>query len=197
MTGERGGFASDAFHKIAVAALGVGVVVEQIEAGAVVSGTEPLGGDRHTDAVAATLAEGAGGGFYPRGVAMLGVAGCGTAPLAEIFQVVERNREPVVRYVASEGAISIRFANACDMQHRINQHRSMAAGEDIAIAVGPKRRGRIVVQHFGPQLIGDRGKRHRRARVATPGGFNTIHRQGADRVDGQFGDVFTGGSHAF
>ena len=63
VAGERGGFVGDAFHQVAVAALGPDVEVEQLEAGLVVAGGEPAAGDRHADAVAAALAERAGRGF--------------------------------------------------------------------------------------------------------------------------------------
>ena len=80
MAGERGGFVGDALHQVAVAAKGVDVVVEQIEAGPIEMGGEPALGDRHADAVAAALAERAGRGLDAGGVAQpRDGPGCGYA----------------------------------------------------------------------------------------------------------------------
>ena len=73
-----------AFHQVAVAALGPDVEVEQLEARLVVAGREPAAGDRHADAVAATLAERAGRRFDAGRVAVLGMARRAAAPLAKV-----------------------------------------------------------------------------------------------------------------
>ena len=92
MAGERRRLAGDAFHQVAVAALRPDVEVEQLEAGLVVAGREPAAGDRHADAVAAALAERAGRRLDAGRVAVLGMAGRAAAPLAEVLDVVERQR---------------------------------------------------------------------------------------------------------
>ncbi len=73
----------------------------------------------------------------------------------------------------------------------------MAAGEHIAIAVRPSRGRRVVIEHFGPQLIGHGRKCHRRAGMAATGGFDAVHREGTDRVDGQLRKVVSSFQHVF
>ena len=95
MAGERGGFAGDAFHQIAVAALGPDVEIEQREAGLVVAGGEPAAGDRHADAVAAALPERAGRRFDAGRVLDFRMARRAAAPLAEVAELLERQRRSI------------------------------------------------------------------------------------------------------
>jgi hypothetical protein len=134
VAGERCGLAGDAFHQVAVAALHVHVKVEQLEPGLVVPAGEPLAGDRHADAVAAALAERAGRGLDAGRPAVLRVPRRGAAPLAEMLEVVQRHR----RFVGGL-AVLIELLHPGQMQERINQHRRVAAGEHVAIAVRPQR----------------------------------------------------------
>ncbi len=92
MAGERGRLAADALHHAAVAAQRVDVVVEDVEAGPVEVPGQPIGGDRHADAVGDALAERAGRGLDPRGQMVFGMARAFAAELAEMLQVVERHR---------------------------------------------------------------------------------------------------------
>lgn len=64
MTGERGGFAADAFHDVAIAADCEDAEIEQIETRLVVIRREPFSGHSHTDAVARTLAKRTRSRFY-------------------------------------------------------------------------------------------------------------------------------------
>ena len=91
VSGQRGRLAADAFHQVTVAAQGVDVVVQQIEAGAVVSRGEPALGDRHADAVADALTQGTGCRLHAAGVAVLGMARAATFQLAEAADVVQRH----------------------------------------------------------------------------------------------------------
>ena len=50
-----------------------------------------------------------------------------------------------------------------EMKHGVEQHGSMAVGENEAVAIQPGRIGGIVTQEFLPQAIGDRRQSHGRA----------------------------------
>src|SRR5690606_10637175 len=85
--GERSGLVADAFHQIAVATDGVGVVVAK--RGTEAAAQESLG-DGHPHAVTDSLAQRPGGDLDPGGVvARFGVAGGDGAPLTEVLEVVE------------------------------------------------------------------------------------------------------------
>ena len=108
------------------------------------------------------------------------MAGTGAVKLAEFFEVVERDRQSVQQL-----AMVIGLPHTGEMQHRIEQHRRMAAREYEPVARGPQRLARIVAQVVLPELIGDGRERHRRARMAAVGLLHTIHAQGAYRIDRQ------------
>src|SRR5438067_2130310 len=105
MAGERGGFAGDALHQIAVRADGVDGRVE----GAL---TEPCGEhllrEREADGVGDALSQRAGGRLDAVGVAELRVARRIGMELPEPLEVVDRDLEPG------------------EMQERIQQHRAVA-----------------------------------------------------------------------
>jgi hypothetical protein len=65
VAGERRGLGGDALHQVAVGHDAVDPVVDDVVAGAVELGGEPLGGQRHADAVGEALPERAGGGLDP------------------------------------------------------------------------------------------------------------------------------------
>ena len=174
MAGDRGRLGGHALHQVAVAAEHVGVVVEHGVAGAVVVGGEPLGGDRHADGVAAALAEGAGGRLDAGGHVMLGMARADAVELAKLLDLVE-----------GHGRRSARPADAGEMDQRIEEHRRMAAGEHEPVAVGPGGIGRVIAEEVLPDREGDRSQGHRRAWMAALGGLDGVHREGADRVDGE------------
>ena len=71
-------------------------MVEQIEAGTVVARCQPPRRDRHPDAVRNPLAERAGGGLDPRRMPQLGMTGGAAVELAEVLDVVERDRQPAL-----------------------------------------------------------------------------------------------------
>ena len=61
----------------------------------------------------------------------------------------------------------------------------MPARQHEAIAVRPDRILRVVAQRVLPQRVGHRRERHRRARVARVRLLHGVHRERADRVDGE------------
>ena len=162
---DGGGFGANAFHEVAVGAEGVGVVVDDGEAGLVEALGQPALGERHTDAVAEALAERAGGGFDAGGMAVFGVARRPGAPLAEVLQVVQGH------VVAGE------------VEGGVEEHRGVARGEDKAVAVGPLGITRVVAHDLGIEEVGKRGVGHGGAGVARIGLLHTVHGEGADGVD--------------
>ena len=68
------------------------------------------------------------------------------------------------------------------MQHRIDQHRAVAGGEHEAVAVGPRRVGRIELEEAREQDRGDVGGAHGQAGMAGFRLFDRIHGERADRI---------------
>ncbi|CAI1164975.1 Uncharacterised protein [Serratia entomophila] len=169
--GQRTDFVRDAFHHAAVAHEGVGVVVDDVVAGAVELGAEGAFGDGEADGVGDALAERAGGGFNAGGIAVFRVARGFGVQLAEVFQLAHR------QVVAGE------------VQQAVNQHGAVAVGEHEAVAVSPVRVGRVVVQVVTPQDFGDVRHAHRGARVAGICFLYGVHAECADGV----GKLFTRG----
>ena len=99
---------------------------------AVIARGEVRFGDRHADGVGETLTERAGGDFDARRMFALRVAGRLAAPLPKKLDVVEG--EVVTG----------------DVQQAIKQSRAVAGGEDEAVAVGPRRVGRVVLEVARP-----------------------------------------------
>ena len=162
--GQRTSLVRNAFHHAAVAEEGIAVVVDDGEAVAVEFGGQQLLGQCHAHGVADALAERAGGRFDARGVAEFRVARGFAVQLAEALEFVER------QVVAGQ------------VQQRVEQHRAMPVGEHEAVAVGPTRIGRVVLQVALPQ--GDRhfGHPHRCAGVSRIGRLNGVDGQDADGV---------------
>ena len=65
----------DPLHQTAIAHEHPGVMVNDLMAGAIKLRRQRPFGDGHPDGVRQPLAQRAGGGFHPRGIAMLRVAG--------------------------------------------------------------------------------------------------------------------------
>ena len=138
VAGQRRRLRRDALHQAAVAANGIDVVVEDVEARPVVAVGEPLLGDGHAHARGDPLPERTGGGLDARNPVVLGVARGLAVELAETADVVERNRrlpQPLV--------VGVHRLCAGEMEHGPEQHRGVAVGEHEAIAVGPDRVLRI------------------------------------------------------
>ncbi len=101
----------------------------------------------------------------PGRVAAFGVAGGLRAPLAELLEVLEGEAVPG------------------QVQHRVQQHRRVTAGEHEPVAVGPIGRLRVVAHDARPEHVRERCERHRRSGVAGVRLLDRIHREPADDVD--------------
>src|SRR5207244_4759910 len=89
MSSQGRGFTGYAFHHVAVAAHGIHVVVEHLEAGTIKVGFHPLAGHRHADAVSHPLAERSSRGFHARGQSILGMPRSLAVDLAKVLDVFE------------------------------------------------------------------------------------------------------------
>ena len=167
VAGERCRLRGHALHEIPVRDDAPDAMVEQ--AGEARLGH--AGGDRHADAVAEALPERAGGRLDAGREVRLGVARRLRSPLAEILELVER--QIVARQV----------------QERVEQHRAVAGRQYEAIAIGPVRIGRIVLQVARPENEGVVGGAHGQTRVAALGLFDGVDREELDGVDGEAREV--------
>ena len=180
VAGEGRRLRRDALHQAAVAADGVDVVVEDLEARPVVAVGEPLLGDGHADAGGDALAERAGRRLDAGDPVVLGMPGRLAVELAEPADVVERHRRLAEPLVVRVHRLRLR-----EMQHRPEQHRGVAVRQHEPVAVGPDRVLRIEVHDAVPDRVDQRRERHRRAGVAGLGRLHRVDREGADRVDGK------------
>ena len=134
VTGQRRCFRRDALHQAAVSANGIDVVVEDLKAGPVVPVGEPLLGDGHADARRNALSKWTGRRLNARNPVILGVPRSFAVELAEVTDILERNRR-----VAESFVIGIHRLCAGEMEHGPEQHRGVAVREHEPIAVGPDR----------------------------------------------------------
>ena len=162
-------FVGDTFHEAAVAEERIGVVINNLVARTVELRCQGLLGNGETNGVGNALAEGAGGRFNARGVAIFGMARGLGVQLTEILDVVDGN---VVTAQVQQGVL---------------QHGAVTVGQHEAVPVGPLRVGRVVAQVIVPQYLGDIRHTHGRTRVAGLGFLNRIHAQRANGV----GEIFT------
>ena len=139
---------------------------------------QPAPGDRHADAVAATLAERAGCRLDARGQVIFGMTRASAADLPKPLDVVERDRGLTETLV-----FGIDRLHAAEMQQRVEQHRGMPIGQHEAVAVRPDRIVGIEAQKILPKRIGHRRQRHRRAGMTGIGLLYGIDRECADGVD--------------
>jgi len=134
MTGQRRGLRADALHEAAVAADCVDVVVEDLEAGPIVSIGQPLSGDRHANARGDALAERSGGRLHPRDPMIFRMSGRLAAELPKMPNVVQGHRRPSDALVVS--IHGLRFAQ---IQHGPEKHRGVAVRQHETVTVGPDR----------------------------------------------------------
>src|SRR5258708_3674118 len=132
MTGEGRSFAGYTFHHVAIAAHGVDVEVEKLEAGAIVIRAQPFAGDGHAHAVSAALAERSGGGFDAGGYVRFRMARSFAVDLAKTLDLFHRER----RFV-EDFAVRRNIANSGEGQHRVKQHGSVAVRVSAARGIGP------------------------------------------------------------
>ncbi len=187
VAGDRGGFGGDAFHQVAVAAEDIDIVVEQFGVRLVEVRAQPAAGNGHADGIAAALAERPCGGLNARGDAVFRMARRLGIELAEGFDVVETDRRLAGRF-----AVGVDLLDARDVQQAVEQHRSVAAGQDEAVAIGPVGAVGIVAQKARPQRIGGRRQGHRCARVAGLGLFDRIHGERAYGIDAELVEIGRG-----
>ena len=167
MAGETGGFGGDAFHQIAVADDAIGKVIDDFESRPIVARGQVGLRDRHADAVAEALTQRSRRSLDARSQAALRMAGRAAVPLAELFDLLER------QIVAGQ------------MEHAVEQHRAVTGGQDKAVAIRPRGIARIMFQEAGPQDIGRRRQSHRRARMTGLRLFHGIHGKHANGIDAE------------
>ncbi len=160
VAGDRGRLAGHPLHMVAISAEGPYMVVEHRVARLVVAFREPALRHRHADRVAAALAERPGGGLDPRGEAVFRVSGRLAAELAELLDVIDRQR-----WLRAVLALVHRL-HARQQDQRVQQHGRVADRQHEAIAVWPVRVVRVVAQQLVPQHVAGRRQRHRRAGMA-------------------------------
>src|SRR5258707_14297132 len=114
MTGEGRSFAGYTFHHVAIAAHGVDVEVEKLEAGAIVIRAQPFAGDGHAHAVSAALAERSGGGFDAGGYVRFRVGRSFAVDLAETVDLFHRGGRVVEDFFFRRT-----IANSAEVQHRV------------------------------------------------------------------------------
>ena len=162
---EGTGLGGDALHHVAVAGDDIGEVVDDLVAGAVVPGRQVGLGHGHAHGVRNALAERSRGGLHAGRIAVFGMAGRLAFPLPEIPELIEG------QIVAGE------------MQHGVEQHGTVPAGEHEAVPVRPVGILRVVPHEARPQHVGDGRGFHGKARVAAVGLLNGVDGQHADGVD--------------
>lgn len=180
MASQGGGLAGHPFHHAAVTTQGVNVIIEQIDAGTIEVLGHPLPSNGHPDTGGNSLTQGTGCRFNAGSPAILRVAGTLAVKLAKSLDVLQGYRQLPQLLV-----FGVHRLDLAQVQQRIQQHRSMANGEDKAIAIGPNRVIGIEPQKSLPEAVDYWCHGHRGARVTGGSLLNRIHGQGANRVDTQ------------
>jgi hypothetical protein len=99
MAGQRGRLRANPFHQAAVAADRIDVIVEDVEARLVVAAGEPLPRDRHADARGDALTQRTGRRLDPGHPVIFRVPRRLAVELAEVADVVERDRRLAQAFV--------------------------------------------------------------------------------------------------
>ena len=146
MAGKRDRFLADAFHQVAVGGEHVGRVIDELAAEA-----RRRDGVRRSPCRRHWQVPGRAGRwwFRRRRVAVFGMAGREGAELAETLDLVDRH-----------------LLVAEKIKERVEQHRAVAGRQHEAVAVGPRRIGRIEFEEAGEQHGRDIGRAHRQAGMA-------------------------------
>ncbi len=161
----------DPLHQVAVADDGIGVMIHHLKARPVDAGGHQSLGQSHTHAGSKALAQRPGGRLHAGRIAVLGMAGSHAPPLAELFELLQR------QVVAGQ------------VEQAVEQHRSVPGRQHKAIAIRPGRISGIVLQKLGPEHVGHIGHAHRQAGVARIGLLHSVHRQGTDGIDTELVEV--------
>ena len=164
MPGEPQRFVADPFHQAAVAEEDVRVVIDDVMAVAVELGGEQLLGERHADGIGQPLPKRARGGFHPGRDSDLRMPGGFAVQLTKALQFFQRQ------------------CITAEVQQRIQQHRSVTIGQYEAVAVGPERIGRIVLQVPAPQHFSDFRHPQRHAGMTAVGGLHGVDGEKAQRI---------------
>src|ERR1039458_2533271 len=108
MSCQRGGLGGYAFHQIAVADNGVGMIIDDFVAGPVEHCCQIFFRNGHTYTSGESLAERSGGRFYAAVRTVFGMAGGLALPLSEVLYVIERYvmAREVQQTVKEHGAVS-------------------------------------------------------------------------------------------
>ena len=165
MTRKRRGFGRHAFHQVTVADQPVGVMMNNLEPGPIVTTGKIRFGDGHAHSIAESLTERACGGFHAGSYTSLGMTRREAAPLAKLFDLFER------QIIAGE------------IEQAVQQHRSVAGRQHESVSIEPMRIGGVMLKKSCPQDIGHRGRAQGEAWVTTVGLLHRIHRQKANRID--------------
>ena len=180
---QRRGFPADALHHVAIAANGVDVVIEHVEAGTVEMLRHPPARHGHADAIADALTQRTGGGFDARRPAVFGVAGTTAVELPETLNVFQLDGQFAERLV-----LRVDGLYAAQMQQRIKQHGGVAE----TVAVGPNGIFGIEAQEMLPHRVGHRRQRHGRAGMSGVGLLHRVHGEGANGVDRKLVELLVG-----
>src|ERR1051325_9879440 len=116
---------------------------------------------------------------------ILGVPWSFAVELPEMTDVFEGNRWMTEAFVFSVDRLCAR-----EMEHRPEQHRSVAVREHEPVAVGPDRVLRIEAHDAIPNCVNQRRQGHRCAGVPGFSLLDRIHRERADSIDRQLNHVF-------
>ena len=178
MPSKRSRFARNAFHQIAIAADRVDVEIKNVEARAIEILTQPLAGNRHSNAVAGALSQRSGGGLHSRRQVGFGMSWSPAVNLPEALDLFHRHGG-ILRHIA----FGIDGSHSSEVQRGIQQHRGMASRQNKAVAIRPRGIGGIVTQRFLPKFVNHRCEAHRRARMAGIRLLHRVNRQSSNGID--------------
>ena len=167
MSGQRCRLGCHALHQIAVADDRVDLIIHHLIIGTVITCGKVPFRNCHPDAVGETLTQRSGGCFDPRRMAVLGMPRRLAPPLTEVFEIVE------CQVVAGQ------------VEQAVEEHATMAGGEDKTIPVIPGRVRRVVFQVAHPEDVRHGRCPHRQAGVARLCLLNGVDGQGANRIDAE------------
>jgi hypothetical protein len=168
VAGERRSLGGYALLHVAVTAQSPDVAVDDRLAQTIETRGHHLRRERHADRRREPSAERPRRQLHADGMAVLGVPRRLRAALAEVLQVVDRQR--IARQV----------------QERVEQHGSVPTREHEAVAIRPVRRIRVEAQELAPHDERDVRRAHRRAGMTALGLLHRVGGQETDRVGALF-----------